>query len=63
MLGGVQVFREVISDVEIGANVRNDELTLSNAVTNPMKTHIDGLGASLLDGIVGDADGAGVVAH
>jgi hypothetical protein len=61
VLGGVQVFGEVVSDVEIGANKRHNELALSNA--NPMKAHIDGFEASLLDGIVGDADGACVVAH
>jgi hypothetical protein len=63
VLNGVQVFGEVVSDVEIGTNVRHKKLALSNAVVNPMKAHIDGFGASLLDGIVGDADGASVVAH
>ncbi len=43
--------------------MRHNELALLNAVANPMKAHIDGFGASLLDEIVGDADGASVVAH
>ncbi len=65
LTGAVQVFGEVVSDVEveIGANVRHKELALSNAVANPMKAHFDGFGASLLDEIVGDTDGASVAAH
>jgi hypothetical protein len=43
--------------------MRNDKLTLSNAVSYPMKAHIDGFGAFLLDGVRGDADSAGIFAH
>jgi hypothetical protein len=59
----VQIFREVVGNVQVGTDVRNEKLTLSNAVSYPMKTHIDGFGTFLLDGVRGDADSAGVIAH
>ncbi len=43
--------------------MRNDELTLSNAVSYPMKAHIDGFGTFVLDGVRGDADSTGIIAH
>ena len=52
MSNRVQFFREVIGKVQVGTNVRKDKLTLSNAVSYPMKAHIDGFGAFLLDGVV-----------
>ena len=38
-------------------------MSLSNAVTNPMKSHVDRFGTFLLDRIRGYTDSTGVVAH
>ena len=55
--------REEISEV-VGALAPCDgELTLTDAVADPMKTHVDGFGAVEFDAIIGHADGAGVVAE
>ena len=37
------------------------ELALSSSVTDPIETHIDGLGAFLFDGVRGKSYGGGVV--
>jgi hypothetical protein len=63
MSNGVQILRKVVGNVEFGANVRDDKLSLSNTITHPMKTHVDGFGAFLLDGVRGDADRTCVVTH
>ena len=39
------------------------ELTLTDAVADPMETHVDGFGAVEFDAIIGHADSAGVVAE
>ncbi len=57
------MFREVIGNVQVGSDVRNEKLTLSNAISYPMETHVDGFGAFLLDGVRGDGDSTGIVAH
>jgi hypothetical protein len=59
----VQNFREVIGNVQVGSDVRDEKLTMSNAVSYPMKAHINGFGAFLLDGVRGNADSTGIVAH
>jgi hypothetical protein len=41
MLEWVQVFCKVVCDVIRQFNVRYDELTLTYAISHPMKTHID----------------------
>ena len=38
-------------------------MRLSDAITDPMEAHVDGLGPLLLDAVGGNADGARVVAH
>ncbi len=58
-----ECFGEKISEI-VGAATPNDvELALSNAVADPMPAHVDGLATLLLDGIVGQADGACIVAE
>ena len=39
----------------------DEELTLDCAVAYPIKAHVDGFRLSLLDGVVGEAVGGGVV--
>ncbi len=63
MSNRVQILREVVGNVEFGANVGNDKLPLSNTITHPMKTHVDGFGAFLLDRVCGDTDGTCVVTN
>ena len=47
----------------LGRNIRDSKLRLSDAITDPMETHVDCLGPLLLDAVGGNADGARVVAH
>ena len=47
----------------MGRNIRDSKLRLSDAITDPMEAHVDGLGPLLLDAVGGNADGARVVAH
>ena len=63
MSNGVQILRKVVGNVEFGANVRDDKLSLSNTITHPMKTHVDGFGAFLLDRVRGDTDRTCVLSH
>ena len=51
---------EVIGVVESPFFPVNVELALPDAVPDPIEAHIDGFGATLLDGVVGDA-GCGAV--
>ncbi len=56
---------KVVGNVEFSANVRDNELTLSNTntIAHPMETHVDGFGAFLLNGVCGDTDRTGGVSH
>ncbi len=60
MSNRVQIYCEVIGNVQVGTDVRNDKSTLSNAV---LHIRTDGFGAFLLDGVRGDADSTGIIAH
>ena len=55
------VFGEVVSLVEAAFFPVDVELTLADAVADPIKPHVDGLGALLFDGVIGDAGGGAVV--
>jgi hypothetical protein len=60
--GGVAVMLgEVIGLVENAFAPVDVKLTLACTVAYPVKAHVDGLGSFLLDGVVGDARGSGVV--
>ena len=39
----------------------NKKLALFDAIADPIKTHVHGLGSALLDGAVGDASGACII--
>ena len=55
------MFREVISLVENAFFPIDEELFLADAVAGPIKSHVDGFGAFLLNGVIGDAGGCAVV--
>jgi hypothetical protein len=51
----------VVAEVGVARSPIDTEMFLGDAVANPVEPHIYCLGATLLDGVVGDADGSGVV--
>lgn len=53
---------EKISKVVFSFEPSNYKLTLAYAVTYPMEVHVDAFCSARCDGVVGDADGTGVVA-
>ena len=55
------MFTEIISFVRLTLSPIYYELPLSDSVSNPIKTHIDGLGALLGHGVVGDPDRSAVI--
>ena len=63
MMGGWVVLREVVGQVDGATAPVDDELALLYAITDPVESHVHGLGAALLDGAVDDARGAYVVGH
>ncbi len=48
-----QILCHVVGDVFFRWDVCDAELVLADAIANPMKPHVDGLAALLLDGVVG----------
>jgi hypothetical protein len=61
VMGGRVMLCEIISQVVDAATPMYNELTLVVTNTNPIKTHVYGLGAPPLDRFVDDARGAGIV--
>ena len=61
MMGGRVVLGEIIIQVGGSFFPVDDEISLAGAVAHPVKSHVDGLGASLLHIFVGDAAGALIV--
>jgi hypothetical protein len=51
----------VITPISCAAPPMDDELSLADAVADPIKTHFHSFGAFLLDRIVSDAHGRAVV--
>jgi hypothetical protein len=62
MRSGV-MFCKIISFVDEAAFPIDVELTLVDAVTNPVKAHFDGFRAFLFDSVVGDVSCSAVVRH
>ena len=58
---GRMVFGEGIRAVEFGLAPINGKLPLLDTTANPIKTHVDGLGALLFDFVVGESFGSSVV--
>ena len=61
MMGGWVVFCMIITSVVVAGFPIYFELALSASVTDPIETHIGGLGAFLFDGVHGKSYGGGVV--
>ena len=59
----VQIFCEVIRQVFGRWNVSYGELPLSNAVADPMHSHVNSFRSLLFDRICGDANCSGVIAE
>ena len=62
MTGDWEGFREEIRNVEDARNMDDPKLALPNAITQPVKTHIQRLRHLGLDSVVGNADSNFVVA-
>ena len=61
MMRRCMVFGEIVSQVDATTTPINEKLTLTNAIANPIKTHVDGFGAALFDGVVGEVTGGAVI--
>jgi hypothetical protein len=55
------MFAEIVSTIGRAGFPKYVELFLADAIADPIKAHVDGLGVFLLDGILGQASGGGVV--
>ena len=55
--------REVVGNVGLAGAPMNRDRAEGGAVTDPVVPHVHGLGALELRGLVGEADGGGVVAN
>ena len=52
---------KIISQVVSSSPPVDNELTLVDPVSDPIKSHVNGLGTSLLDGVIGNARSTGIV--
>ncbi len=59
----VEVLREIIGQVFVGIDVSDSELSLTCAISNPVKSHVHGFGAPLFDGVGGNSDCCSIVSH
>ena len=55
------MFREIICIIIASPPPINQEVTLLDAIADPVKAHVNGFGPPLLDGGIGDACGTCVV--
>ena len=55
------MFGEVICPIQMALVPKNVKLPLPHMVANPIEMHVNGFGAFLFDGIIGDARGCAVV--
>ena len=55
------VFGEIVSVVLLSSLPVDFELALSHAIADPVETHVDCFGASLLDSVIDDSFCTGIV--
>ena len=55
------VLGKIISQVVSSSPPVDNELTLVDPVSDPIKSHVNGLGTSSLDGVIGNASSTGIV--
>ena len=61
MMYRCMVFGEIVGQIDAAFAPIYEKLVLSDAIANPVKTHINGFGSALFHGIVGDTTrGSGV---
>ena len=58
VMGRRMVFGEVIGQIVFSTGPVDEEFAFADTIFDPVKTHVDGFGAPLFDGVVGDAGGA-----
>ena len=61
VLGGCVMFGEVIHKVLVCGGPVYMVLLLVDAITDRIETHVDCTGSSLGDGVIGEANGSGVI--
>ena len=61
VVGGWEVFGEIVCEVVLSFFPVDVELSLANSVSYPVESHINGLGSFLLDCVIDDAFCTGVV--
>ena len=61
VVGGTVMLCEVVTQVGLAGAPVAVELALADTVTDPVETHVHGLGPPLFNIIVADAGGAGIV--
>lgn len=55
------VLGEVIGEIVFAFGPIDKKMALADAITDPIKTHVDGLGATLFDGVIGNAGSTSIV--
>ncbi len=61
MVSGGVVLGKGSSEVVSSSSPVDNELTLVDPVSDPIKSHVNGLGTSLLDGVIGNASSTGIL--
>ena len=61
MMGSGVMFAEIIGAVEAALAPVDMKLALANAITNPVKAHVNCFRPFLFDGVVGNTGGSAVV--
>ena len=57
------MFGKIISSVQNSSFPVDVELSLAHPVADPIEAHVDGFGAFLFDGVVGNSGGGAVVSN
>ena len=55
------MFREIVGQVGVAWSPEYIEMTLFDAVADPVESHVDGFGSALFDRVVGDPACGGIV--
>ena len=61
VIRGGEVFGVVVGEVNVARCPKNVEVTLADAVADPVETHVHGAAAFLFDCVIGDTIGACIV--
>ena len=56
-----EVLGVVVRDIYVAGCLKDKEVSLFDSVANPVETHVHGATATLFDGVIGNAGGAGVI--